>query len=198
MKIESAKNPYPDMKERLSAFLDGELQADYSETVIHHVHEESELKGTFARYQLIGHCIRGETISRNSLDVVSRVSASLQDEPTVLAPIQGNNRMTWLKPMLGTAIAATVAIVAVMLAIPQSSHLLPGVQTPGDLVSTTDPGERSPSLVNVTASGEDPGVLGAISKKEFDQYLREHKQFTDKQVVRGLLSSAKLVTYEGR
>ena len=72
------------MKDRLSALLDGDLEEEAMKPVFDGLQRDPDLRQTWGAYCLIGDTLRGERGS--SRDFVNRVLASLDDEPTVLAP----------------------------------------------------------------------------------------------------------------
>lgn len=72
------------MKDRLSALLDGDLEEQATQAVFDRLQRDPELRQDWAAYCLIGDVLRGER--PNAPDLVSRVMAGLDNEPTVLAP----------------------------------------------------------------------------------------------------------------
>ncbi|TVO65786.1 sigma-E factor negative regulatory protein [Denitromonas ohlonensis] len=113
------------MKERISALLDGNLDAQAVEPVLNSVGESADVRRQWDHYCLIGDALRNEP--ELSCDLSVRVMASLAQEPTVLAPL-ASRPPTSASP-LGKSwgkllpLAASVAGVAVVgwLAIPQST-----------------------------------------------------------------------------
>ena len=72
------------MKEKLSAFVDGELDAGTTEAVMRSLGAAPGMRERWDAYCLIGDAMRGDALGGS--DLVSRVMASLDEEPTVLAP----------------------------------------------------------------------------------------------------------------
>lgn len=71
------------MKTKLSALMDGELDAAEATETIKQLKKADELRSEWATYHLIGDALRQSvTIS----DIAQRVSVQLAAEPTVLAP----------------------------------------------------------------------------------------------------------------
>lgn len=97
----------------ISAFLDGELEATEARRVIDDIVSDQTRQDDFRTYCLIGDALRGQDTGPVSVsaDFLSRVSARLTDEPTVLAPGAGR------KLAAGWAAAMAASIVAVGLVV---------------------------------------------------------------------------------
>ncbi len=96
-------------REQLSALVDDELTHETS-SVIDSLLEDSEAKKTWERYHLIGDSLRGH-LSESYENTADRVSSAIASEPTILAPRKKSPDI--MKPVMGFAIAASVAAVAI-------------------------------------------------------------------------------------
>lgn len=72
------------MKEKLSALLDGDLEEHSVRTTLEGLRRDGTLRKDWEAYCLIGDALRGECAV--APDFVSRVMASIESEPTVIAP----------------------------------------------------------------------------------------------------------------
>ena len=99
--------------ENLSAFLDGEAGS-------HKIDFSTEIAKTASRYSQIGAALRNESLATDASSTHQAVSKRLDDEPTVLAPRRWHERPV-LRFVSGTAIAATVAMMSVLV-VPQLSQ----------------------------------------------------------------------------
>jgi len=101
--------------ELTSALVDGELDDAARQQILSAMTgpDREELE-RFGRYCLIGEAIRGEA-SPLGVSVADKVRESLADDPVVLAPPRRKQR-PWLRPVAGFAVAASVAVVAVLVA----------------------------------------------------------------------------------
>jgi sigma-E factor negative regulatory protein RseA len=72
------------MKSRLSALMDGELEAHEVAPVLDAVVGDEALRNEWRLYHLIGDAVRREPAM--GLDLTQGVIAALQNEPTILAP----------------------------------------------------------------------------------------------------------------
>lgn len=101
-------------REQLSALVDDELTQDAS-SVIESLLEDDDAKETWIRYHLISDSLRGHLPAQIG-DISGNVRQAIASEPTVLAPAKKSaNRKSsdLIKPVMGFAIAASVAAVAI-------------------------------------------------------------------------------------
>lgn len=96
-------------REQLSALVDDELTHETS-SVIDSLLEDDEAKKTWERYHLIGNSLRGH-LPEYYENTADRVSVAIASEPTILAPRKKSSVL--MKPVMGFAIAASVAAVAI-------------------------------------------------------------------------------------
>ena len=103
-----------DCGQRLSALLDGELDAQECRTLLERLRGDDEACRTWALLNCVGDAMRSADVAAcHSAGFVSRVSAALEQEPTVLAPAALPPRSAvrrWLLPGAGAAAAAAVLI----------------------------------------------------------------------------------------
>jgi sigma-E factor negative regulatory protein RseA len=117
------------IREQVSAFLDGELPDSETELLLKRLTRDADLRESFGRYALIGETLRGASrTTRMSLKFAARVNRAIDGEPApaVAHPIKAAP-LRWWKPMAGAAVAASVAAVAVVAL--QERALSPSVQT---------------------------------------------------------------------
>ncbi len=111
------------IREQISALLDGELPQHEMRQAVDRLSEQEPLQERWDRYHLIRDVIRGDAGARSAPSVAERVRAELEHEPAILAapkPPAGTTTRppAWVRPFAGTALAASVAVLAV-LAAPQ-------------------------------------------------------------------------------
>ena len=111
---------------QLSALFDGELPREQAEMVIRRVMKDPALRATWGRYALIGACVRSEplAVALPPVDLAARVRARLVSEPEQAANGQiraaastgaASKASLWRRGALGGAIAASVALVSLVL-----------------------------------------------------------------------------------
>lgn len=106
--------------ERLSAFVDDELSEFEARRMAKELAESKELREKWTRYQLIGSVLRDEDLSSVDPAFAEAIAAAIAVEPST---VKGNERPRvaqrditgWLKPVVGVAIAASVAAAAVLI-----------------------------------------------------------------------------------
>jgi negative regulator of sigma E activity len=98
--------------EQLSAFCDGELSAAETELLLKRAERDPDLKARLERYVLAGEALRATAVqTRPSRDFSARIAASIDRESV---PGRARHVAQWLKPVVGGAIAAGVAAVALV------------------------------------------------------------------------------------
>jgi sigma-E factor negative regulatory protein RseA len=102
------------IREQVSAFLDGELPSTETELLLKRLTRDAELRETFGRYALIGESLRGGVHARASRSFPMRVNQAIDGAPAT-ADAPGRSRSPhWWRPFAGAAVAAGVATVAVV------------------------------------------------------------------------------------
>lgn len=101
--------------EYLSALVDDEVGRFEGRRLLDELSKSEEDRACWGRYHLIGEAMRGELPAKLNLSLAARIEQQIDLEPAY-APQGGfaltANRMA--KPMLGFAMAASVAVVAVL------------------------------------------------------------------------------------
>ena len=116
------------IREQVSAFLDGELPNSETELLLKRLTRDAELRESFGRYALIGESLRGGSHARLSQGFTARVNNAIDGEPLVAAaqPVRGRSTRWW-RPFAGAAVAAGVAAVAVVAL--QQREIAPTLRT---------------------------------------------------------------------
>jgi sigma-E factor negative regulatory protein RseA len=155
------------IREQVSAFLDGELPNSETELLLKRLTRDPELRESFGRYALIGESLRGGTHARLSQGFPGRVNRAIDGEPLVAGPATVRGRSAvWWRPFAGAAVAAGVAAIAVVALqqraiAPTLRAGLPVTTVPN---AATLPSGGSTSYTRVAANG------GAGSPREALSY----------------------------
>lgn len=168
-----------DMKTRISALMDGELEQHEVVETLQALRHNEDLRREWNDGQLIGAALRGER--RLDLDVTARVMAALDMEPTVMAPA-ARRAPAWQRPLLALAAsAAGVAVVAWLVLTPDGSGL-PAVAS------------------GLAAAKSGPVVAQAQSTPRLQEYLVAHQAYAPSGVIGGAARNIRTVaaTGEGR
>ena len=121
------------IREQVSAFLDGELPSSETELLLKRLSRDGELRESFGRYALIGEAVRGGTLSLMTKGFAGRVNLAIDGEPIPANGYSPRSRAPrWWRPFAGAAVAAGVAAVAVVAL--QQRAVAPGLR-PGATVT---------------------------------------------------------------
>jgi sigma-E factor negative regulatory protein RseA len=103
------------IREQVSAFLDGELPDTETELLLKRLTRDGELRDSFGRYALIGEALRGAGSGVLTRGFASRVNLAIDGEP-VQAAVQALKARAprWWRPLAGVTVAAGVAAVAIV------------------------------------------------------------------------------------
>jgi len=105
--------------EHLSSLMDGELSRETGLFLTRRLTSDEQMCDTWERYHLIRDCIRQPGSKQVVTGLSARISESLDaQEIPVVSPWRTNR---WLKPVSGLAIAASVALMAIVVTAPQST-----------------------------------------------------------------------------
>jgi sigma-E factor negative regulatory protein RseA len=155
--------------EHLSALMDGELSRETSLFVTRRLSTDEVLGASWERYHLIRDCIRQPGSKQVVTGLQARISASLAADAAPVSRGLGGAR--WLKPVSGLAIAASVAVMAIMVTAPQPGAV-PVAPGEAAAAAATQPFVSPNALpiapVSQTVSYESAGQLNV--------YLLRHNQ----------------------
>jgi len=173
----------PELKEQLSALMDGEIDRESARFLLRGVDADAGLRTTWSNYQIVRACLRRQHEVVVGEDFASGIMARLQDEPAVRAR---NGVAPWLRYASGGAIAAAVAVGALLVSHPIQSPDNPMVAMPA-LASTRAPVvnetflQPQPSIVAQPASatfGGDPYSPTVGIDPRLQSYLLRHYEAT--------------------
>jgi sigma-E factor negative regulatory protein RseA len=187
-------------RERLSALVDGELEANVVVQACTGWRDDAEQRLTWHAYQLIGDVLRSDDLASESnrdIAFLSALRSRLAVEPVVLAPqpadAEASTRhvasgarargWTWVG---ASAVAAGFVAVAGVLVLTRAPGVSPASQPGGapDSIALAAPLAAHPTpaaVVQATNTQTEPQALVANGKlirdARLDRYLAAHKQF---------------------
>jgi sigma-E factor negative regulatory protein RseA len=161
--------------ERISAFMDGELEDHEAAGQVRRLKEDPELRAAWETYHLIGDAMRGEAGYASGLAV--KISARLVAEPTVLAP---RPRMQ-LRNVRRLALSAAASIGGVALVAWLALFDNPFVPQQNLAVNQAAPGAQT-QLAATPANGA------------VNDYLLAHQQFSPSTAMQGVASYVRTVS----
>ncbi len=162
-----------DMKEKLSAFMDGEdADASFIDTLSH----DQEARDTWARYHIISDVLSNH-YTKDIRKVSTAVNTVLANEATLITPRQWFTKKNIVKQVVGLGVAATVAAVAVMVVsdIPQTAV--------------------APEKIVIAPITSQPVNLTAEVEKKLNGYLVSHNEFSASARMKGMLPYTRIVSH---
>lgn len=128
--------------EQLSALCDDELRAEEYPLVLRQLGRNAEARDRLGRHFLVRDCLHRNFSAAGAESLAARVSRALDDEPALARrPIRAP--VAWLKPVAGVAVAASVALVSLLL--------MPGSETDAPAPLTASAG-RMPAMTATPVS----------------------------------------------
>jgi sigma-E factor negative regulatory protein RseA len=184
------------IREQVSAFLDGELPNSETELLLKRLIRDAELRESFGRYALIGECLRGGSHARLSQGFAGRVNRAIDGEPPVATPLSAPSRsIRWWRPFAGAAVAAGVAAVAVVAlqqraiaptVLPVTAQNIAAMQS----AAMTKPKEA----LSYTVPAAMPDAPAALPAARLTNYVFAHSKYSSvmgqNDVLNDLLSGA--------
>jgi sigma-E factor negative regulatory protein RseA len=175
-----------DNREWLSALADGELEGAELKRALDALHNDAELQASWSAYHLIRDSVSSNLDEGVAPQLHLRISAALQDEPTILAPQP--RRRSWVKQAAGLAIAASVAGVAVVgVQQMNSAGSAPAVQT---VAQQQEYIRMAPTLVAEGKEKPQPKSEG------LDRYLVNHNEYSANSGIQGVLPYVRIVGHK--
>ena len=169
-----------DMKTRISALMDGELEQHELAETLQSLRRSEDLRKEWHDGHVIGAALRGER--GLDLDVTARVMSALAAEPTVMAPAS-RRAPPWQRPLLALAAsAAGVAVVAWLALSPNGSGL---------------PASLPAGAGGLAAAKAGPVVAQAESTPRLQEYLVAHQAHAPGGVIGGAARNIRTVAASG-
>ena len=153
--------------ERLSAWLDGELEDPSAGPVVAGLLSRPELQRRYAGWCLVGDALRShEVLAGHSPALCARISAALQDEPALLAPAA--LRPAYRRHLASGFAVAAAAAVLVLVAVPQLRGSGAVAEAPAIAAAPAAATESPAALALAGRTARNPRL---------DPYLQAHRDF---------------------
>lgn len=128
-----------DMKEQLSALMDGEIERDAARFALRATASDSALAASWSRYHVARDCLKRQPVLLTDSGFAAAVMARIDAEDAA-APAGGR----WMRYLSGGAVAAAVAVAALIASAPEQE---PGRPAVGPVVAAT-PSAPRPAVFN--------------------------------------------------
>jgi sigma-E factor negative regulatory protein RseA len=188
------------IREQVSAFLDGELPNSETELLLKRLTRDGELRESFGRYALIGEAIRGTGRGLLTKGFSGRVNLAIDGE---LIPANEHIAQArgprWWRPLAGAAVAAGVAAVAVV-ALQQravaptlrtgalTAQVAAPAQTQSTLVATTGAVPAPREAISYTVPATSPAAATAMAPARLTNYVFAHSRYSSGLDLRGVMA----------
>ena len=159
------------IREQISALLDGELAKDELGLLVRRMERDAELRHAFGNYVLIGEALRAPGSVTASRGFAARVEAALDETPArveAVDPLRRPRQLRWARPAIASAVAASVAVAGVLLV-----RLNSPVDEP-----VADATDRSESAVFVDVPQSSAASPTLEQSQRLAGYLVAHSQFS--------------------
>jgi len=151
------------IREQISAFLDGELPDNETELLLKRLTRDPELREFFGRYALIAEVVRDPKTRPLSRDFTQRVNRVIDGEPVIEVKVNSVSRARhWWRPIAGAAVAAGVAAIAVV-ALERRTDIAPAVASSGVAAAGLPAANPPPLIANASFSNAGGKTKEAVS-----------------------------------
>jgi sigma-E factor negative regulatory protein RseA len=187
------------IREQVSAFLDGELPNTETELLLKRLTRDGELRESFGRYALIGEALRGGGSQILTRGFASRVNHAIDGEPAHAAGhAQQARSARWWRPLAGVTVAAGVATVAIVAL--QQRAISPGVKgaspvTAQNVVASAarnqlpvQGGGGPREALSYTVPAASPDAPVGIAPARLTNYVFAHSKYSSGLGQRGVLA----------
>ncbi|HEY0748842.1 MAG TPA: sigma-E factor negative regulatory protein [Steroidobacteraceae bacterium] len=145
------------IREQVSAFLDGELPNTETELLLKRLTRDAELRESFGRFALIGEAVRGAGPHIVTRGFASRVNLAINGESVVAVGAAPSTRASrWWRPLAGVTVAAGVATVAIVAL--QQRAIAPGPRATSAVTAQNSPQPQSTGGVQNAAFTQGGGA----------------------------------------
>jgi negative regulator of sigma E activity len=184
------------IREQVSAFLDGELPDSETELFLKRLTRDGELRESFGRYALIGEALRGASSDRVTKGFAAGVNLAIDGEPVQLVShAKGGRATNWWRPLAGISVAAGVATVAIVAL--QQRAIISGVRSAAPATAQNVSAARVAPVQNTPAAREalsytvpasSPETPAGIAHARLVNYVFAHSQYSSGLGQRGVLA----------
>jgi len=143
-------------REHISSLMDGEVSRETGRFLVRRLGADEELCATWARYHLVRDCLRHQEGGLAGGGLASRVRRAIEQESPAGRRIR--RAPGWLKPAVGMAVAASVALMAIVAVGPGGQ---PAQPAGGEVTGVAEaPSFRSPQSLTPAPISQQASLLG--------------------------------------
>ena len=176
--------------EHLSSLMDGKLSNEAGQFLTRRLFSDDQMCDTWERYHLIRDCIRQPGSKQVVTGLSIRLSESLAAEEVPTVSAWRNSH--WLKPVSGVAIAASVALMAIVITAPQTAQIQGEVETAQES-SAIQPFVSPNTVARVPSQAASYAPAQQASSNRLNAYLLRHNQMARTAGRQGFVSFVPIV-----
>jgi sigma-E factor negative regulatory protein RseA len=188
------------IREQVSAFLDGELPNTETELLLKRLTRDGELRESFGRYALIGEALRGSGSQILTRNFAARVNLAIDGEPAQAVGPHAVLPARWWRPLAGVTVAAGVATIAIVAL--QQRAISPGPRaasqntaqntaaplTASATQSAVQGGSGPHEALSYTVPATSPNAPASMAPARLTNYIFAHSKYSSGLGRRGVLA----------
>ncbi len=188
------------IREQVSAFLDGELPDSESELLLKRLSRDPELREAFGRYALIAEVVRSPNGGPLSRGFAAGINRRIDAEPAMVVDLPRASRARrWWRPLAGAAVAAGVAAIAVVSLerradVPALTAANQPAAAPTVVAVRATATVRPREAVSYTVPAAAPEGITAMPAARLTNYVFAHSKYSSalgqRNVLSGLIAEA--------
>ena len=187
------------INERLSELMDGEF-GDHSEQIIDDLVKEPSLQKVWARYHLISDSLKQNLPQAIHINLAENVSKAISCEPAIFKPGKISIQ-TIVKPVVGFAIAASVAAMAILSlqqnGDDQAETALPQIAKQVTVPAASDSQYVFPASADRVETRQVKPVQQTGSNSRMNSYLVNYNEYrTTHTSMQGLIPYVRVIAHE--
>lgn len=183
-----------DYREQISALVDDEVHGNELRVLLDDLRQDDELQACWSRYNLISDALHANLSAADVSTLSARVWATLDAEPTVLAPRRNTRLPPLAKQAAGLAIAASVAAVAILTVAPMSTQVAKVAPVAAQVAQIAP--RPANDLVQLTTLSSPVPAPQLSARGSLNPYVVNHNEYSVSSGMQGVLPYARIVSYE--
>ena len=183
--------------EQLSAWMDGELPEEEVPLLLRRLEEDRDLRLRLQRYQLVRDALKGGLPEMINYQMADRVDAEIRKETLDMGqiPDEVSASKSWMRPLMGTAVAASVAVLAIVGVQMMSASNEGGPKLVPQQAVVQPPVEPAPT-VQRAALGNSWEVSDPEVARRLNDYLINHSERVSTATMQGVPPHVRIVGFE--
>ena len=178
------------VNEQISAWVDGELPERELELLLARMESDPALAARWEKYHLIQDALRNRLPARVDPGFAGRVQAAIAGDASTPSGVPVRGLPRWLKPVAGTAIAASVAAAMVLVMQPRGqTDSAPVVVAQAPVAAPA--GDQYRRVAGTRWDVERPRVGDHLN-----QYLVNHNEFAARHGLPAVSAHVRVVSYD--